>query len=236
VRGLPTWLLLSAVLAAACQSQPVGLRSFGSMREVLRQGHDEGRVDLAQFGTKETIGVGALAELAGEVTILDGKVLVATAQDGNATVRTATPADRATLLIAEDVRDWQAFAIGPCGSYAQLEQRIAELLRAQGRDLTTPTPVTVVGKAARLQVHVIAGACPIATPDGPKPWRYDGAVANVKLVGFYVEGAAGKWTHHNHQSHLHAVSDQVMGHLDDVELTGAIVSLPAAHRADPSAK
>lgn len=206
------------------------------MREALRQGHDEGRVDLAQFGTKETIGVGALAELAGEVTILDGKVLVATVQDGKATLRTATTDDRATLLIAEDVRDWHDFAVGSCASYAQLEQRIAELLRAQGRDLTTPTPVTVVGKAVRLQVHVIAGACPIATPEGPKPWRYDGAAANVKLVGFYVEGAAGKWTHHNHQSHLHAVSDQAMGHLDDVELTDAIVSLPATHRADPGAK
>jgi len=94
-------------------------------------------------------------------------------------------------------------------------------------DPKTPIPVRVRGKVTRLQVHVIAGACPIATPDGPSPWRYDGPADNVKLVGFYVEGAAGKWTHHTHQSHLHAVSDQAMGHLDGVVIEDAIVMLPA---------
>lgn len=219
--------LAAAAFVTACQTGPIGLRSFGSMREVMREGHDQARVSLAQFGTKDTIGVGALANLFGEITIVDGQVLVATVQNGVPTVRAATCGDSATLLLAEDVRDWQDFPVGACASYEQLEQRIAKLLRAHGHDVLSPTPVRVRGTVTRLQVHVIAGACPIATPAGPKPWRYDGPADNVQLIGFYVEGAAGKWTHHTHQSHLHAVSDQAMGHLDGVVLTDAIVSLPA---------
>ena len=133
----------------------------------------------------------------------------------------------ATLLVAADVGQWHDFELGSCDSYEILEERIASLLRARGRDLTKPTPVRITGVANRLQLHVINGACPIAQPSGPTPWRYDGPADNVQLVGFYVEGAAGRLTHHNHASHLHAVSDQAMGHLDEVSLSNAVVSLPA---------
>lgn len=193
----------------------------------MRNGQSEGRVALLPFDAKSSIGVGAMAGLQGEITIADGKVLVATVNNGVATVRQAKANDQATLLVVEDVAAWQDFPIGDCSSYDQLEQRIATQLRSSGRNLTVPTPIRVRGNFERLQVHVIAGACPIANPTGPKPWRYDGPASNAQLVGFYVEGAAGQLTHHNHTSHLHAVSDQAMGHLDDVMLTEAIVSLPA---------
>ena len=222
------WTSLAVTLcAAACQPSTTDLRAFGSMREVMRQGQDEGRVDLHPFTATKAIGVGALADLAGEVTIIDGQVLVATVTDGAAAVRTATDQDRATLLLAQEVPAWHKHPIDACADYAELERRIAEALSAHGFDLDTPTPIRVTGATTRLQVHVIAGACPIATPQGPKPWRYDGPADNVRLVGFYVENAAGKWTHHNHQSHLHAVSDQAMGHLDEVTMTAAVLWLPA---------
>ena len=232
MRTLQAMLLLAVLATSACQApapEPTGLQTFGSMREVMRNGQMDGRVALREFVGRQTIGVGALANLTGEITMLDGEVLVSTVQDGVAVVRLARPDDQATLLVAKDVAEWHKFEIGTCPSYAALEQRIAQLLRARGRDLTKPTPVRITGDANRLQVHVINGACPIARPDGPKPWRYDGPADNVKLVGFYVEDAAGQLTHHNHSSHLHAVSDQAMGHLDEVSLTHAIVSLPAEH-------
>lgn len=235
-RALP--LLVVLAIAAACTAAytaplvdgapPVGLRAFGSMREVMRMGNDAGRTGLMQFSSTETIGVGALAGLNGEITIVDGEVLVATVRDGVATTRHANDTDQATLLVAEDVRTWHAYPIGSCASYDALEERVAKLVRERDMDPLTPIPIRIRGNVTRLQVHVIAGACPIATPNGPSPWRYDGPADNVKLVGFYVEGAAGKWTHHTHQSHLHAVSDQAMGHLDGVVIADAIVMLPAA--------
>jgi len=235
-------LMFSLALAAGCKtaSPTTNFQTFGSMREVMREGHNEGRVKLLSIGDSNAIGVGALAGLAGEITIADGQVLVSACRqdvDGvlnsksSPIVREARVGDEATLLMVETVTDWHHFEIGSCRDYAHLEEHLAKLLNAQGCDLKKPTPVRVTGKSNRLQIHVIAGACPIATPNGPKPWRYDGPATDLKLVGFYIEGAAGTMTHHNRSSHLHALSDQAMGHLDDVELTDAIVSLPAnVHR------
>lgn len=234
--------MLSLTMVVGCKSPDPkpNFQTFGSMREVMREGHNEGRVKLLSISDSYTIGVGALAGLAGEITITDGQVLVSACRNDAAgvlnseispVVREAREGDEATLLMVDTVTDWHHFEIGSCRDYAHLEEHISKLLHARGCNLNKPTPVRVTGKSNRLQVHVIAGACPIATPNGPKPWRYDGPATGLKLVGFYIEDAAGKMTHHNRSSHLHALSDQAMGHLDDVELTDAVVSLPAdVHR------
>lgn len=194
---------------AACSTPPrvaaPEVQTWGTMREVLRQGHSEGRVLLAELGRRNQIGVGALAGLAGEVTIVDGRVLVATA-DGpveagaaptpNA-VRGTIEGEQASLLVLAEVNHWDAIALPDCASYEELEVSIA-------------------------------GACPIATPDGSAPWRYAGAGGEVELIGFYVEGAAGQLTHHNHSSHLHAIAEggQLMGHLDEIAIREIVLLLP----------
>ena len=98
-----------------------GVTTWGTMREVLRQGKSEGRVALANIATPHTIGVGALEGLAGEVTIVDGRVLVASATIGNddangvALGRDATDTDRAALLVLGDVPARKEIEGGVCG-------------------------------------------------------------------------------------------------------------------------
>jgi len=75
---------------------------------------------------------------------------------------------------------------------------------------------------------VVAGACPIADPDGPPPWHLRGAEGVVEVIGFYVEGAAGRLTHHTGSSHLHAIFHEHSGHLDELDLKpGATLWTPA---------
>ncbi len=225
---------------AACSTPPrvaaPKVQTWGTMREVLREGRSEGRVMLAELGRRNVIGVGALAGLAGEVTIVDGRVLVATAdgpvgEDAAPTmnaVRDTVAGEQAALLVLAEVKHWEAIALPDCASYEELEVAIAAQLRERGHFLTDPVPVRVRGVANQLELHVIAGACPIATPDGPAPWRYAGAAGEVELIGFYAEGAAGKLTHHNHSSHLHAIAEdgQLMGHLDAIALREIVLLLP----------
>ena len=53
------------------------LSQYGEMRLVLGQGRDEGRVRLGDLTkTAHCYGVGALAWLAGEITVLDGRLMV----------------------------------------------------------------------------------------------------------------------------------------------------------------
>ncbi|HEX5053247.1 MAG TPA: hypothetical protein VFZ65_15840 [Planctomycetota bacterium] len=228
-------LFVAAACAAPGPEAPGPVRMWGTLREVLREGHSEARVALAGVARADTVGVGALAGLAGEVTVLDGHVLVACASGAAAgvapercAVRDAGPGDAAALLVLADVPAWQEFALGACESYEALERAIAEHLRQRGHDLAEPIALRVRGRATHLALHVIAGACPIAHPEGPPPWRHDGAAEAVQLVGFFVEGSAGTLTHHMHRSHLHAVAGDVMGHLDEVALAEATLLLPAS--------
>lgn len=232
-----TILLLATASCAGPASLPhVDVSTWGTMREVLREGRSDGRVGLPTLATSASVGVGAMANLAGEVTILDGRVLVVEGgargsgreETAKPRVRDAVDGDSATLLVLANVPTWEQVPVGSCGSYAELETAIAKQLRRRGSDLASPQPVRVRGRARHLALHVIAGACPVANPSGPPPWRFSGSVEEVELVGFYVEEAAGRLTHHNRSSHLHAVADQLMGHLDEVALEDAVLLLPAA--------
>ncbi|MFN3239989.1 MAG: acetolactate decarboxylase [Planctomycetota bacterium] len=221
--------LLAVLLLASCTAPPATgpVRTFGGLRDVMRNGNDEGRVVLTDVATPTAVGVGALAGLRGEVTIADGRALVAERVGDDVAMRDARPGERATLLVACEVAAWTELPLPDCADYATLEQRIGEALRQRGVDPFAPTPVRVTGRARNLRMHVIAGACPIANPTGPSPWRYDGPADDLTLVGFYVEDAAGQLTHHNRQSHLHAIADARTGHLDEVALEQVRLFVPA---------
>lgn len=220
-------VLLWAIAANGCATPSPLLASWGTMREVLREGHTEARVSPTEVTTAATIGVGALADLAGEVTIVDGRVLVAIGSpDAPLRVRAATPSDRAALLIVANVAAWDEVAIGDLADYEALEDRIAEELVRRGADLAAATAVRVRGRATTLHMHVIAGACPIANPRGPAPWRFAGPVDDAELVGVFADGAAGRFTHHDRRTHLHAVAPGLTGHLDEVTLRSATLLLP----------
>jgi len=235
-----SFLAVLFLVTAACSTPPrvaaPKVQTWGSMREVLREGRSEGRIMLAGVAGPNAIGVGALAGLAGEVTIVDGRVLVATADSPakagapptKKAVRDTVEGEQASLLLLAEVKHWQTIPLLDCASYEELEVAIATQLRERGHVLTDPIPVRVRGLAKQLELHVIAGACPIATPDGPAPWRYAGAGGEMELIGFYVEGAAGRLTHHNHSSHLHAIAEggQLMGHLDAIALSEVELLLP----------
>ena len=203
------------------------------MREALRDGQSAGRVDLTTLPITNAVGVGALAGLRGEVTIVDGKVLVSEGVEPKADpppIREAARGEQATLLVLATTRSWTKVTIGPVRSYAELESAIAERLQKLGHELTKPNPVRVRGSATHVALHVINGACPVADPTGSPPWRFSGPVAEVELVGVFVDGATGRLTHHDRRSHLHAVAGARMGHLDDVAFEEAVLYLPSSVR------
>lgn len=230
-------LVLPLALAScggAVSAPDIEVSTWGTMHEVLREGQSEGRVALTPLANTDGVGVGAMADLAGEVTILNGRVLVASVpEDGSEgfdpsapRLRDAAAGDTATLLVFAEVPAWEEVRIDDCSSLIKLEGAIADQLRQRGMKTSNPQPIRIRGRARHLAVHVIAGACPIANPSGPPPWSFAGPVEEVELVGFYAEEAAGTLTHHNRHSHLHAVADSLMGHLDEVSIESAVLLLP----------
>ncbi len=236
----PAAPLIASILMAACQStsdegghaetsslqESTGSRMvqyWGGMRDVLRNGNTQGRVKLADVVGPGTIAVGALEGLGAEITIIDGETQLAEVNFSDLSkglrVRSHTADDKATLLVLADVPHWTEQTLDPASDISALEAAIRSLALAQGLDVTQPFPFRIEGIATELHLHVLNHSCPIANPEGPAPWRFEGTGIPVTLVGFLAHDAAGVLTHHGQSSHIHAVlkGREVSGHVDAIQ-------------------
>jgi hypothetical protein len=236
-------ILVLALLAGCSTHGPaaIDVQQHGGMREVMREGRTESRVDLMEIVDPGLIGVGALAGLAGEVTILDGQVWVARADGDDVRMSgpTPMPGDHATLLTVATVQQWQRVECameGPVTGEA-LERLIERSAQAVGVDTDRPFPFVIDGVVEQLEIHCVNGFCPHASgpvPADAKPWRWSADdPLPVRIVGFYAPGAAGVMTHHGTSLHIHALLDAkgrvLTGHIDAVTLRpGASLRLPVA--------
>jgi alpha-acetolactate decarboxylase len=230
-RLLSPLLLLIAACASAPQAAQVG--TWGEMRRVLREGQTEARVDLAAVAKPGTWGVGVMADLEGEITVVDGEVHLAIVEHGAMTVRTLQDGDQATLLVLSEVEAWRAVDMPPIQSLQELELELGQALASHGLDPSAgPVPIRIEGAFAEVGLHVLDHSCPTADPDGPLAVRWSGP-GRGSIVGIYAVGFAGKLTHHGQAMHLHVAVENgtgqmVSGHLEEVAFgAGVSVFLPA---------
>ncbi|HIG85864.1 MAG TPA: hypothetical protein EYQ25_02365 [Planctomycetes bacterium] len=235
--GMRSDSLANCVTAALTrEAAPFGFRAWGSMREVLRNGKTEGRVKLSVLNDPAMIGVGAMAELSGELTIDWGVPHVVAASGDQVTFLTPGDGAQATLLALAKVPAWEEYSLPAISSLEELESIIAATAKEQGIDTgaVPAIPFRVTGRFEGLCLHVLNGSCPIANPEGPEPWRLTDANAEGALIGFYAENAAGQLTHHGQRSHVHAIvttsaGGKAGGHVDHTRVReGASLFLPAS--------
>lgn len=220
---------------ATWMAPPSKVRSWGTMREVMRDGLIAGRVGVREVARPGTYGLGALEGLRGEVTIDNGVAHVSVVENGAARERLAEPGDRAALLVVGHVRKWSAHALPAIGSLTELEDFIARTARAAGlAPSTEPFLLRVEGSFQELSMHVVNGSCPRAHPEGPAPWRLSAGSGQGVLVGIYAEGREGTLTHHGRRIHVHALlrtleGRPLSGHVDGLSMTaGGRLQLPQA--------
>lgn len=204
------------------------------MREVLRHGQTQGRVALADVVGPQSVAVGALAGLAGEITVDGGTVHLAevvdpTSPDG-LRVRDSVTDEEATLLVLAEVAAWSVHALPDVDDLTALERVVRSTADAAGIDVNKPFPFRLEGRTRTLRLHVLHRSCPIARPNGPPPWTLDATDTPAVLIGFYADGSAGTLTHHGRRSHIHALVPglDVSGHLDAASLlSGTRLYLPS---------
>ncbi len=206
------------------------------MKSVLAQGKTEARVAMASAVKPTTVGIGALAGLEGEITILDGIIHTARVTPDydlvSAATRGSDSSDNATLLAVCEVSEWESILLGEVASIGALESIVADKLTERDFDLSMPVPFKVTATFSELSIHVLNNSCPVADPDGPEPWRGHFNIKNGHLVGLYAVGFGGKLTHHGSDSHIHAIvldgtDVNSSGHAESFALEpGAILYLP----------
>jgi len=197
------------------------------MREVLALGKTQARVALSNVIEKpHAYGVGAVAGLMGEVTILNGKAFVAQLE-GEFVTSTILPDREATLLAAAYVPAWRSLPIESTLDSDQLMAFVKSQAQQNNIQTDEPFPFLIEGNLS-VSAHIINGSCPRA--GGEEPIRFECNDRSGTIVGIYAENAAGTLTHHGDVSHMHVVFENVpaqSGHVDDVVVSwGAVLKIP----------
>jgi alpha-acetolactate decarboxylase len=225
-------------------ASPPAFEQFGTMREVMHDGSTGGRVALAHVHERGCYAVGALAGLAGEVTVDDGVVYVERCPGSTPGLGTFPPDSplpqdqQATLLSVARVAAWRDVPLADAVDDAALTAALAGALRnaiGAQQEQQQPVPFRVEGTVAELTVHCVRGQSPTDPADRSKlPWtRTTGQPVSVTLIGFYAPGREGELTHHGTALHVHALllidGRRTAAHADKFRLQpGGSLQIPAA--------
>ncbi len=186
------------------------------MRDVVRNGQGAGVIAMDSLAEPGLYGVGPLAHLRGEITVVDGVCLVARMVDGQ--VRVAQEPDvQAPFFVHALVRDWEELVLpGPVVDLAGLDA----FLSARALDHPGPFAFRLTGIADSVLAHVLDVPEGVRVSSREEAHAYDARITLcgevVELVGFFSTTHRTVFTHHDSNIHVHALSAdrQRMGHAD----------------------
>lgn len=211
--------------------QPFDVETFGAFRNIMMGGEFGAQVRLDTVMAKHpTVGVGALSEARGEITIYDGKLIVSY---GKADTPAEGPLESAALLAIASVGGWQSVPVEKDVPPREVESFIAVAAKTHGVDPEISFPFEVRGSIGPYVMHVNAAPTngehgmdlPMAVTVQDKGDRLDSLVAGL-YASLDLMGIA---THGGERTHAHWVSLDMAktAHLDRWGLkAGAFLLLP----------
>jgi alpha-acetolactate decarboxylase len=219
---------------------------YGKMHAAIGQQQHQGRVEFSKVLERpHFFGVAALAKLAGEATILDGKLTVTRVND-KGELKADEPTslnDSATLLIGAYVPSWTEQKIASDVEPNALEQMVVDAADRAGIRTEKPFVFTLEGNFSQLRLHVIHGACPlharlkkIELARELQPVEVELEKVQGTLMGIFAKDAVGDITHPATSTHMHLVFKDarsgkiVTGHVEQIGvLKGSILRLPKSN-------
>ncbi|MDP1612163.1 MAG: acetolactate decarboxylase [Sulfuritalea sp.] len=226
------------VAATAAGANPA-VQAHGSFQRMQHRKDFSAQAALKDEASSAGVyGVGALADLAGEITIHDGAVNISHGKnmDGSIDQRQAGDA-QAALLATARVAKWKEVAIPGAMKQADLQAFIVAQARAAGLDTQAAFPFLIRGEIENYRWHVIAEPNPRFGGHGgnaPMAKQFDGAGKGMtaEVVGFHSGDALeGIISHPGEKFHEHLLDPTrtLTGHLDAYDIAaGAELLLPAS--------
>lgn len=202
---------------------------------LLRDTHGgdiSGKVDLADLPrTPQLYAIGPAAGLAGEITVIDGRLFLAKVRNGS--IDTSSDYQgQASFMVWATVPQWQdAVPIGqPVANAVDLEKLIETKARLAGLDTDKPFPFLLQGHFNSVKYHVVLP--PSAQGMHGRSGSPTDSQLNLRaerkrgtVIGFFSKKHEGVFTHRGSHSHMHvSLEDGNSGHVDDLE-AAADVSL-----------
>lgn len=234
--GGRTWRVLFTDEVRRAESAP-DIRVWGTLRAMFHEGRTGAAVSLATLlPDPHLFALGALAELAGEVTILAGSAHLAFPDGDGARAEVETRSERAAaLLVAARVPAWRSVRTEHAIAFADLDAAIARLAAEAGLPADARVPFLLEGEFTDLRWHVIDGRRLAGGANSPQDHlaasvRLHRTHARGTLLGFYSPFDQGVFTQRSARTHIHCVlaDPPATGHVDHVVVpAGTTVRFPA---------
>jgi len=248
-------LLLAALLPTLAQgadprsADAPALFQVGTMHQAIGRGHSKARVAIADvIAEPHVYALGALAGLAGEITILNSEPILTGVSATGRPVPHVQAAPQATLLVGQTVAAWDAVDLHASVEPDDFDATIAAALRAARLDPERPVLFLIEGEFTDVRLHVLNGACPvharmkgIELPAERRPFELESATIRGTLLGIHAADAVGELTHPATSTHVHLVYVEresgalVTAHLERVGVAqGAVLKLPLSAASETS--
>ena len=244
---LGMWCVAALILVPACAAlaqhagpggppqasgpQPFGIETYGAFRDLIQRGDFAARTVLGHVMSRQpSTGLGAVSGARGEITIIDGRLVVSY---GRPQAHQAADAETAALLATARVREWQAIPVTSDVAPEMLEAYLARAAKDHGLDPEASFPFQLRGTFAPYAMHVNAAptggphgmGLPMAVTEQNKGEEIAGSVA-----GFHVSPSlVGIVTHGGERTHAHWVAPdgKSTAHLDQWGIkAGTMLLLP----------
>lgn len=227
-------LCLSLAVSVASDTS-FDVTAYGNFKKMKHTGDASGKVTLLSVSRSGGIyGVGALADLRGEILVWDGKVLVTPGESDTGSTRPATSKDQATLLVTARVKEWFEVQIHHDMTQQEFERFVIDSANSTRININRAFPFIVRGEVTDYTWHVVTSA--VKRNDGGAQHRqghannrsFSGPKTTGKLVGFYsAEKLEGVISHPGERFHVHYADDdlKISGHLDSFGIGGGSVLL-----------
>jgi len=225
-----------ALPTAVMQTNPASARVqwIGEMHKAIHEGDTKGKVRLASLLAAPGLNaIGPVEGLRGEITVIDGAVVIGVVEAGKIT--TAQPSDtEAAFLVWAHVAEWVRRPLPDnIRTEAEIEAFLPEAAKAAGIPVDAPFAFRIEGRAELMAIHIVW------QEPGTEPGKetHDRSKVATTLtntpfdvVGFWSDAHRGIFTPGTSDIHMHmATPDRsITGHVDAVSFApGAILLLPS---------
>jgi acetolactate decarboxylase len=214
---------------------PFGFKAYGVFSRMITQ-RNYLPVAVLKDATdgRTTDAVGAVSGLRGEISVIEGRLIVSYGVDCGAACPAAA-SETATLLATASAQHWRSIAIDKDLDAKATETFIRSQAKASGLDENKPFPFRIKGTIADFVMHVNAAPNPRFKGHGLfDEMAVTGLAKRPRLAGSVVEFYAppplqGVITHGGDYFHSHYVDEQrtTTAHLDSYGVAaGSTLMLP----------
>jgi alpha-acetolactate decarboxylase/formylmethanofuran dehydrogenase subunit E len=181
----------------------------------------KGNILIDTLSKKNLFGIGPYGKMQGEITIVNGKPLIAQVQsDGNIQIKQSWQAE-APFFVYANVIDWQKYEVTVLiNTLSDIQPVLENLAKEKGYPLSIPFPFRIESDIDEVTTHVVTprSAEIIGYQAGKNQVDYTYQNTSGELIGFYSQQHQGVYTSKKTNIHIHYVSDDmtVMGHVDKI--------------------